>query len=527
MSKPTNKKAITLTIFVLMFFTSVLGFSNIARSYMRMGYAAVPWYIITGVLFFLPFAIACAEFAVTFKEEKGGLYSWMSKSLKGKAGVKFAFLTILMWYLAYVVWMFNVSSASLINSTLYGLSMFMGATLETLPDWLNNLNLSPVIMGVIGIVIIIVITFIMTRGLKKLTKLAAIGGIAVMGLNVLLFAGGFIILLANGFEWAAPITSMQDFLVPAETTMVGMNEGSAYVMALLGFAVYAIFAYGGAESTAGLVNEMEDPKKTAPRGLMIGVAVGIFVYSAGIIMCGAFVSLDASGWMAEGLAAGTANLSNVVYLVSANLGASLALALGASTEVASQIGVITASIAGLGMTLTYLGALFTLMYAPLKMIIEGSPKGIFPESMQKLNKYDMPANAMWVQAAIVIAMISLVSFTGGNESIAAFINLLVNMTNVAMTLPYIFILIVFIKFRKNNDIPNKFQVLKSDSVAILWASLAMIAVGFGVIFTILEPVAGGDIQSAIVYAAGPIIFGAAGWLWVTYVDKRGKLVLED
>lgn len=88
---------------------------------------------------------------------------------------------------------------------------------------------------------------------------------------------------------------MQDFLVPAETTMVGMNEGSAYVMALLGFAVYAIFAYGGAESTAGLVNEMEDPKKTAPRGLMIGVAVGIFVYSAGIIMCGAFVSLDASG----------------------------------------------------------------------------------------------------------------------------------------------------------------------------------------------------------------------------------------
>lgn len=98
--------------------------------------------------------------------------------------------------------------------------------------------------------------------------------------------------------------------------------------------------------------------------------------------------------MAEGLAAGTANLSNVVYLVSANLGASLALALGASTEVASQIGVITASIAGLGMTLTYLGALFTLMYAPLKMIIEGSPKGIFPESMQKLNKYDMPANAM-------------------------------------------------------------------------------------------------------------------------------------
>ena len=91
---------------VLMIFTSVYGFNNIPRSFYMMGYAAIPWYILSGITFFIPFAFMMAEFGTAFKEEKGGIYSWMEKSV----GPKFAFIATFMWYASYVVWMVNVAS---------------------------------------------------------------------------------------------------------------------------------------------------------------------------------------------------------------------------------------------------------------------------------------------------------------------------------------------------------------------------------------------------------------------------------
>ncbi|WP_416828580.1 hypothetical protein [Ectobacillus polymachus] len=47
-----------------------------------------------------------AEFGSAFKEEKGGIYSWMEKSI----GPKFAFIGTFMWYFSYITWMVNVAS---------------------------------------------------------------------------------------------------------------------------------------------------------------------------------------------------------------------------------------------------------------------------------------------------------------------------------------------------------------------------------------------------------------------------------
>ncbi|MFT5873665.1 MAG: amino acid transporter [Clostridium sp.] len=81
-------KKLTLVSLVLMIFTSVYGFNNMPRSFYIMGYAAIPWYILSGLAFFIPFAFMMAEFGTAFKNEKGGIYSWMSISV----GPKFAFM---------------------------------------------------------------------------------------------------------------------------------------------------------------------------------------------------------------------------------------------------------------------------------------------------------------------------------------------------------------------------------------------------------------------------------------------------
>ncbi|OLN32015.1 putative amino acid permease [Desulfosporosinus metallidurans] len=49
-----------------------------------MGYGAIPWYLISGLTFFIPFAFMLAEFGSAFQKEKGGIYSWMSKSVGPK-----------------------------------------------------------------------------------------------------------------------------------------------------------------------------------------------------------------------------------------------------------------------------------------------------------------------------------------------------------------------------------------------------------------------------------------------------------
>ena len=69
-----NSKKLTLVSLILMIFTSVFGFANMPRSFFLMGYGAIPWYIISAVTFFIPFAFMMAEYGAAFKNEKGGIY---------------------------------------------------------------------------------------------------------------------------------------------------------------------------------------------------------------------------------------------------------------------------------------------------------------------------------------------------------------------------------------------------------------------------------------------------------------------
>ena len=74
----TDTKKLTLISLILMIFTSVFGFTNIARAFYLMGYSAIPWYIISAITFFIPYAFMMAEYGAAFKNEKGGIYSWMN-----------------------------------------------------------------------------------------------------------------------------------------------------------------------------------------------------------------------------------------------------------------------------------------------------------------------------------------------------------------------------------------------------------------------------------------------------------------
>lgn len=493
-------KKLTLIPLVLMIFTSVYGFANIPRSFYLMGYSAIPWYIFSACTFFIPFAYMMAEYGAAFKQEKGGIYSWMEKSV----GAKYAFVGTFMWYASYVIWMVNISSAIWIPFS----NLLFGADLTA--TWgIFGLQATQT-LGILGVTWILTTTFIATKGLDKITKFTSIGGTAVALLNIVLLLGAVIVFVANGGQFAEPLTSEAFFNSPSPKFQSSIS--------VLSFLVFALFAYGGIEAVGGLVDETENPEKTFPKGIVFSAGIIFIGYSLGIFLCGIF-----SNWN-DVLSAKNVHMGNVAYVLMKNLGYQLGHSMGYNDGISLGMGAWMARLVGFSMFLALTGAFFTLCYAPLKQLIEGTPAKLWPGKMAEV-KDGMPINAMWIQCGIVTSFIVLITF--GGEGASKFFNKLILMTNVAMTLPYMFLSGAFAPFKKKNHIHKPFEVFKTYNMALAASIVVTLTVGFANVFTIIEPAMNGDMESTIWCIVGPLFFSMLAllmyWRYEKQVSREEKI----
>ncbi|MGL5122883.1 MAG: glutamate/gamma-aminobutyrate family transporter YjeM [Fusobacteriaceae bacterium] len=480
-SKSLINKKLTLIPLILMIFTSVFGFNNIPRSFYLMGYAAIPWYIISGILFFIPYAFMMAEYGAAFKKETGGIYSWMEKSI----GPKYAFVTTFMWYSSYIIWMVNISSGIWIvaSTAIFG------------TDLTKNLNFiglnSTQTMGLLGTLLMISFTLVASKGLNKISKVTSLGGIAVTLLNLVLLVGALVIFALNGFELAEPLVSgKSDFITSPNT-----NYHS--IISTLSFMVFAIFAYGGIEVVGGLVDQTEKAEATFPKGVTIAAITIAIGYALGIFLVGMFTN-----WSFVASKAGV-HIGNFSYVTMENLGYQLGISFGATQNTAIMVGKIMSRYMGISMVLALTGAFFTLIYAPLKQLIEGTPSKMWPYKSAILED-GMPKNAMWLQCGIVVIFIIGVAF--GGEGASKFFMKLTLMTNVAMTIPYLLIAFAFPAFKAKKEIIKPFVIYKNLTIIKIATYATVITVSFANIMTIIEPATKGDFSSTIWMITGPIFF---------------------
>ena len=150
-------------------------------------------------------------------------------------------------------------------------------------------------------VLIVVITYLSTKGLKSISKIASVGGFFVTSANIVLLVGALIVFGGNGFKAAEPISFSAFFNSP--------NPSYTSILAILSFLVYAIFAYGGLEAVGGLVDQTENSEKTFPTGIKISAIVIAIGYSLGILMIGLFTN-----WQ-EILSSPEVSRANVSYVV--------------------------------------------------------------------------------------------------------------------------------------------------------------------------------------------------------------------
>lgn len=490
----TENKKLGLFSLIMMIFTSVYGFTNITRSFYLMGYAAIPWYIISGLAFFLPFAFIIAEYGAAFKDAEGGIYTWMSAS----SGPKYAFLVTFMWYASYVIWMVNVGSGIwiVLSNAIFG-------TDRTQTWSLFGLNYTQT-LGVLAILWILAVTFLSSRGLEKIKKITSVGGMAVMLINVFLWVGGILIFILNKGNFQEAITAQGFIKAPNPDYLSGVR--------IMSFIVYAIFAYGGIEVIGGLVDQTDRPDVTFPKGVAIASIIITVGYAVGILIMGVFTNWQ---FTFTQFADFDITLGNVSYVAMNQMGYQLGLAFGASEAAARSWGLWVSRYMGTSMFLALTGAFFTLIYSPLKQLIGGTPKELWPKSWT-VEKNGIYVNAMKFQAIVVIIMIAIVAF--GGENAKKFFEILVAMTNLSMTLPYFFIAYSFIKFKENDKIAKPFVKFKTVSSAKIAVYVVCFLVAIANLFTVIEPViTSGDWLTSIMSFAGPLVFAIfANYLYSKY-----------
>ena len=494
-----KEKKLGLMSLILMIFTSVYGFNNIPRSYYLMGYAAIPWFVIAGILFFIPFAFMVAEFGSAFREETGGMYSWMEKSV----GPKYAFIGTFMWYTSYVLWMVNVSSGIWIpvSNVIFGED-----NTATWSLFGSELLSGSRLLGLMAVIFFIFITYFDSKGIDKISKVTSVGGTAVLVINIMVVVGSIVMIIARHGQLEQPFLGRESLEVPLNVAYQGNP------IMILSFIVYALFAYGGIEAVGGLVDKTENPKKTFPKAIVSAALVIVVGYALLILLVGSFTNYS------EILGADNITLGNVSYVIMSNFAAEFGKAFGASeaTQIALTHGF--ARVYALIMLLALMGALFTLVYSPLKQLIEGTPKELWPGKMGETEEDGMPKNAMWIQCAIVCVMVFLISF--GGDTMQKFFVILTAMVNVGMTVPYMFISIAFPFFKKKDGIDRSFVIFKTQTSANIWGIIVTAVLGFANTFAIIQPALGGDLKTTFWSIAGPVIFGLVAFIIYTVYEKR-------
>ena len=345
------------------------------------------------------------------------------------------------------------------------------------------------VVGILAILWIIFVTFFASRGADVISKVSSVGGAFVTGMIFVFLIATFISLFATHGHFEQPITASAFIKSP--------NPAFASPVATLSFVVYAIFAYAGMESLGGMIDNIEEPEKTFPRGLLISSLLIAVAYSFMILLWGISVN-----WK-DVLSGDSVNLGNITYVMMQHLGIYLGHSLGLSASVSNLIGNIFIRFVGLGMFLAYVGSFFILIYSPIKSFILGS-KHLWPEKMTKLNKHGIPEFAMWMQALLVCILIFLISFGGGQAK--SFYTILTDMSNVSTSFPYLFLVGAFPVFKKKG-FKQPFIAYKNHTWTKIITYICFLIILFGIIFTCVDPFIQGDWVTGFWTVIGPIVKG--------------------
>jgi amino acid transporter len=407
-------KALGLRDVVLMNVVAVVGMRWIARG-ARTGPASVPLWILAWIAFLVPLALSVSTLARKYPDQ-GGVYAWVRRAFGPVHG----------FFCGWFLW---------VNNLFYfpSLLLFAAANFAAMggPAWeaLGASRWYSVTVVLAGIWIAAGINIVGLRWGKWLQNAGTLG--------VWIPAG---ILIGCGALALARFGSATAFTVE---TMV--PRGNA--LDTLGLWSAMCFAFSGFEITSFIGQEIKDPERTIPRGVLIaGIAITL-VYIAGsasVLFAVPFTSLkELSG------------ITDAVQLVGSRVGL-------------TGLGALTGGL----LALNALAGTASWTAGAARVPFAAGVDSVMPRAFARLHpRYRTPYVALIVQslAASAIFLASLfVAVAGRATSIQEAYDILVNLTILIYFVPYLYLFLAQIRL-----VPDSSKSLALLGFAATAISLAL------------------------------------------------------
>lgn len=398
-----NKK-ISWNSLAVMAFASVWGFGNIVNGFASQGMKVVVSWILMFALYFVPYALMVGEMGSSFKDSKGGVSSW----IKTTSGPKLAFLA---------GWTYWVVHVPYLAQKPQGILIALGWAVNQNGSMVKNMN--PMILQSMCLVIFLLFLWISSKGVNSIKRIGTIAGTSMFVMSIL-----YVILAIAAPAITTAHTYSIDFSM--KSLMPDFNFEYLTTLAIL------VFAVGGCEKISPYVNNMENPSKDFPKG-MIALAVMVAVTA----LLGSF----AMGMMFDPNNIPKDLMMNGAYYAFQKLGQYYGL---------GNFFLIIYAIAN---TIGQISALAISIDAPIKVLLADTDSRFIPKSLTKVTENGTPINGYKLTAVLVGTLIIVPAL--GIGDMTSLFNWLLRLNAVVMPLRYLWVFFAYMALKKALD--GKFQ----------------------------------------------------------------------
>ncbi|GAA0085276.1 amino acid permease [Clostridium sp. CTA-7] len=400
----------------LMAFVSVWGFGNVVNNFATQGLTVVVSWVLIIALYFVPYALMVGELGSTFKDGKGGVSTWIKQTMG----------PTLAYFAGWTYWVVHVPYlAQKPQSVLIALGWAVKQD-GTLIKGMNTL----VAQG-LTLAVFLVFLWIASRGVTSLKKIGTIAGTSVFVMSML-----YILLMV-----AAPAIRG---IEPATTNITIKSMMPQFNFAYFTTLSMLVFAVGGAEKISPYVNNMKNPSKEFPKGMIV---------LAGMVAVSALLGSIAMSMMFDANNIPKDLMMNGQYYAFQKLGEYYG------------VGNFLLIIYAIANMLAQISALVFSIDAPLKVLIADADENYIPRSLTKTNKHGAPING-YIMTAILVGILIIVPALGIGDMNSLF-DWLLKLNSVVMPLRYLWVFLAFIMLKKYSDkFKSDYKFVKNNKIAL-------------------------------------------------------------
>ncbi|MDO9122735.1 MAG: APC family permease [Anaerolineaceae bacterium] len=446
-------RSLDMTLFTV---CAILVMDTLAPS-AAIGASSISWWVITLVLFFIPYGLITAELGTTYPEQ-GGLYVW----IKNAFGEKWAARTTWLYWINVALWMPSVY--------ILFAGMFSQLFFPEMGLWMQ--------IG-IGIIMTWITVWIGTMTLETGKWIPNIGAIFKAVIMIVIGVGAFFYAKANGVA--------NDLSFKAILPEWGAG---------LAFLPVIVYNFMGFELMSGASGEMKNPGKDIPRAIIISgtlIAVFYIMGTVGILMA---LPLDQLGLV-----------SGIVDTLKILLG---------GTPVGNAVVVVL----GVAALYTFLANMVTWTIGANRTAAEAAKEHELPEIFGREHPVKKtPTGAFILTGIVSTVVIILYGFMAGNAEDLFWT--LFAFSSMIFLMPYLALFPAFLKLRHSDpNIERPYRVPGGKIVAYILAVICELFIVQAVVLFVWVPGQPMDWAFAAPVLIGVVITLVVGEILISVSKKK-------